>query len=300
MNVIVAGGRGLLGSYLRKEFSDWKFLSLGRSEGNDIVCDLKAETPSLPQGLHPDLVIHAAGTEEPEEAFELNLEGTKNLLKGLESAVPSHFVYVSSWQVYSPDAGENVDEELHTWAAGDAGKSKAQAELAVEKWCQEHGVQFTIVRPATMFGSGMKGWAHRMFNDVIANRYIAIRGEEGKLSTVMAIDVARAIRKLYEHGGIYNLSDGAASTYLELAEAMSANAGNMKRLTHLPPKWADFFYHFARMVPWVRYVLNPDKLALRNKTMTLSNAKALEKGCSFHDVKKVLRHEEDTYPYQDS
>ena len=300
MEILLTGAYGMLGKYIRETFPEDEITTLGKSGRNDIVCDIRKEIPSIPERSRPELVIHAAGTESPEDAFPLNLDGTKNLLAALESRLPRNFVYISSWQVYSPSAGENVDETAYTWASGDAGKSKVQAEQAVREWCDRRGVNLTILRPSTMFGSGMKGWADRMFKDVVTNRYVHIRGNDARLSVVMALDVARAVRRLYHKGGLYNVNDGKQPTYLELAEAMSANSGAMKRVTHLPEKWADALYDFGKWIPWVKIALNPETLKRRSETLTLSSTKAIGEGCEFFHVTSVLAHEETEYPYQDS
>lgn len=300
METLLTGSTGMLGKYLKALLEEDELKTLGRSASNDIVCDLSTAVPSLPEGYVPELVIHTAGTEAAENAFELNFDGTNNLLAALEGRNPKYFVYVSSWQVYSPTAGENVEENATLLPVDAAGKSKARAEEAVGRWCEQNDVNLTILRPATMFGTGMKGWAHRMFNEVINNRFVNIRETSGKVSTVMALDVARAIVKLYKTGGDYNLTDGNPSTYLELAEAMSANAGDMKRIVHLPQKWASAIYTFGKWIPWVRTALDPKTLEKRARSLTLSNSNAAEKGCTFHKVTSVLSREDSDYPYQDS
>lgn len=298
MNILITGWNGLLGRYLMQEFASDKPLTLSRNEESDIRCDLSSEVPVIPEGKAPELVIHAAGSQSETDALAVNLEGTKNLLEGLEKAVPEKFVYISAANVYASDSGENIDEEANTWATDKVGQSKALAEQGVKDWCRKHNVILTILRPATMYGTGMKGAAHEMFLDVVNGRYIHIRGNDAKTSAVMALDVARAARRLAGEGGIYNLSDGNAYTYIDLADAMSANAGAMKRMTHLPRKWADTIYRFGRFIPLVSRSLNPQLLEARSRTLTLSNRKASEAGVKFHSVGAVLRREDPDYPYE--
>ena len=299
MIVLMTGATGMLGAYLKEIFAADEVSLVGRSRICDFICDLSASPPVFPEGYRPELVVHAAGTEDNEGAVELNEDCTLHLLEALGPIPPRYLVYVSSWQVYSPGAGEDVDEQTHLLPAADAGKSKARAEALLARWCLDHGVVLTILRPATMFGSGMKGWAHSLFNDVVGGRYVHLRGEDGRVSVVTALDVARAAKALHSKGGVYNLSDGENPTFLQLAEAMSANAGQMKRVSHLPPKWADFIYHFARFVPWVGYALDPARLASRSRSMTLSSAAASRAGLTFHRVTDVLRRIDDDYPYSD-
>lgn len=292
MTILLTGRHGLFGRYLAPMLEDHDLISIGTDDRNDIRCDLMRSTPALPDDLKPDLVIHAAGTEDPEIAMDLNLEGTRRLLDALDRTPPRHLLFISCWSVYSPDAGLQADESTPTWAVGKVGQSKALAEAAIEKWCAAHpDTILTILRPATMFGNDMKGWATEMFNDVVSGRYIHVRGNDAAVSAVTAYDVARAAMTLYPKGGIYNISDGRDYTYTDLADAMSANAGAMKRMTHLPPKWAALAWKTARWIPAVERSLNPEVLDRRSRTLTLSNAKAMAAGCSFLDTGAVLRRE---------
>lgn len=271
MKILLTGASGMLGGYLRPILDSLgEVTTLGRSSGN-IVCDLASHTPDLCEKSFA-LVVHAAGSSDESDAFDVNLEGTRHLLEALEKNPPKEMVYVSSWEVYSQDSGEDVEENHQRWASSKTGRSKAQAEDFVGKWCADRGVTLTIVRPARMMGKGVKGEMKRLFNDVIRNRYIHVRGNDARLSLVCAIDVAKVIAALYPIGGTYNITDGKGAKWIELAEAMSANSGAMKRQTFLPEKWASAAWRYASWIPAVKASLAPETLARRSKTLTLSDA----------------------------
>ncbi|MDE6786700.1 MAG: NAD(P)-dependent oxidoreductase [Muribaculaceae bacterium] len=301
MNILVTGGSGMLGGYL---------LPILKNEGNvlttlqrrdaDIICDLTKEIPNFGEKIF-DVIIHAAGSHDEADALELNLEGTRRLLEALEAIPPREFVYVASWEVYSPDSGEGVKEDHQLWAATKVGQSKARAEEIVRNWCADHNVLLTIVRPARMFGKGVKGEMRTLFNDVVNSRYIHIRGNDAKLSLVCASDVAEAIEKLHSIGGTFNISDGKDTKWIELAEAMSSNSGAMKRQTFLPKKWADVAWKFASWIPAVKASLSPEILSRRSKTLTLSS-EALEMAFpdwSPYPTIDVISRVNKDYPYLD-
>lgn len=301
MRILVTGASGMLGGYLLPilKNEDNIVTTLHRHDA-DIICDLTKDIPNFGDKKF-DLVIHAAGSHDETDAFELNLEGTRRLLEALEANPPKEFVYVSSWEVYSPDSGEDVKEDHQLWAATKVGQSKARAEEIVRKWCAEHNVLMTVVRPARMFGKGVKGEMKTMFNDVINSRYIHIRGNDARLSLVCAANVASAIKKLHSIGGIYNVSDGKDASWIELAEAMSANCGAMKRQTFLPKKWADVAWKVASWIPAVRTSLSPEVLLRRSKTLTLSDEAlkdALPDWNPYPTIEVISRANKD-YPYQD-
>jgi len=298
MNVLITGASGMLGRYLLPLYQSDSVTTLGRSEETDIRCDLRSDTPDL-SGRNFELVIHAAGTiEESDDPAALNLDGTLHLLDALSPNPPRQFIFVSSHEVYSRDAGEDIDEQCVTWATSEVGRSKARAEVEVEKWGKAHDIIVTILRPAMMFGDGVHGIPSIIFSDVASGRYIHIRGNVMKLSIVTALDTARAIRALHGIPGIFNVSDGRTPTLLDLTEAMSINAGHHRRMTHLPIKWARAMKLLAGLYPPIADALARAIDFADTPSKTLSNRRLLDAtGLSLHDTIEVIARKDKNYPY---
>ena len=298
MKILLTGATGMLGGYLFPLLRDGNEVKTLQRHDADIICDLTADTPDFGENIF-ELVVHAAGSTEAETALDLNLEGTRHLLHGLEGNPPKELVYISSWEVYSPDSGENVAEDHQTWAATKVGQSKARAEELVRDWCAQRGVTLTILRPARMFGKGVHGEMKRLFNDVVNGRYVHVRGNEGRLSLVCAIDVAEAVGRLHSIGGTYNITDGRHATWIALAEAMSANSGAMKRQTFLPKQWADTAWRLLPWIPAVKASLSPEVLAFRSKTLTLSDEaiRSVLPDWNPYPALDVINRQNPDYPY---
>lgn len=295
--ILLTGAGGMLGRYLEEQFREEGIVSLGMREESDYKSDLTKDTPDF-KNEHFDVVIHAAGTEDNLRAKSLNLEGTERLLKALQGNPPEYFVYISSYKVYSRDAGEKVTEEANTWATSEAGKSKALAETLVKDWCEKNEVILTIVRPARMFGNGVKGDTLQLFNDALSGKYIHIRDNNAKVSIVCAYDVARGIKNIYKKGGIYNVSDGRDVKYIDLVEALTANAGAKKRMTHLPAAWAEWIWRLCKWIPSIQRNLAPEVVEERMKTLTLDGSGFAEKsGITYHDTISVIERTDKEYPY---
>ncbi|MDE6290346.1 MAG: NAD(P)-dependent oxidoreductase [Muribaculaceae bacterium] len=298
MKILLTGATGMLGGYLLPMLKDGNEVRTLQRRDADIICDLTADTPDFGENVF-DLVVHAAGSIDDDTALDLNLEGTRRLLQGLEKNYPKELVYISSWEVYSPDSGDNVGEDHQTWATTKVGQSKARAEQLVKEWCEPRKVTLTILRPARMFGKGVHGEMKTLFNDVVNSRYIHVRGNEARLSLVCAIDVAEAVKGLHSIGGTYNISDGKDATWIALAEAMSANSGAMKRQTFLSEKWADTAWKVASWIPAVKASLSPEVLAGRSKTLTLSSTKIRETLPEWrpYPAIEVIGRRCESYPY---
>lgn len=301
MKVLITGASGMLGSYVVARFKDIaEITSLGRGTGNKVVCDLSREVPFF-SDIRFDTVIHCAGTEDDNGATALNLDGTKRLAQALSLKPPENFVFISSHKVYSEDAGENINEDANLWVSSEAGRTKTMAEEFLRDWAERHDVTLTIIRPAIMFGNGVKGEMLRLFNDAVSGNYIHIRGNDARLSIVTALDVARGIRALYDHGGVYNAADGVNPRLIELAEAMSANAGAKKRMTHLPASWAEWIWRLGRFIPSIDRNLNPGVVEKRLKTFTLDGSKFSEKaGLSYFNTIDVIERTCTDYPYENT
>lgn len=274
----------------------WRVTGAETLAGRYLIENLRKDGP-----LAADTLFHCEGSEEETDAETRNVGATSALLAQIGDCPPVNMVYLSSWQVYSPDAGEGVDESRPTFARSEAGRTKARCETILGKWCAERGVTLTVVRPALMFGKGIDGRMLRLFNRVIRGHYVHIRGNDSKMSAVTALDAACAMILLSGHPGIYNVSDGCAHTWLSLAEAMTANAGSQKRMTHLPEKWARWTARVFGWLPIVRETLSDEALRPFSQTLTLDNSKAVrDTGMTFYDTLAVIARTDKDYPYEDA
>ena len=156
--------------------------------GRHLLPMLSERTP-----LSQRTLFHLAGTDEDADAEAKNVEATRRLLDRLESEdkMPRQILYLSSHRVYNPDAGEGVDESRMLSPQGEAGRTRALTEQLLGAWTADHDVELTIVRAAYTFGKGIDGEMRRLFDRVVAGRYVHIRGNDACMSAVTAYDVAR-------------------------------------------------------------------------------------------------------------
>ena len=69
--ILITGAGGMLGSYIRKEFSGEPLQTLGLKDENSYRVDLSKESPDF-HGNYFETVIHCAGTEDDATARSLN------------------------------------------------------------------------------------------------------------------------------------------------------------------------------------------------------------------------------------
>jgi len=111
---MITGGNGTLGSELVKILSN----SLHPSHKELDLIDKKTVV-NFVEKEKPNVVIHCAaltGIRECEEnreaTWQVNVEGTRNLVKALEKHPDSYFVYLSTACVFRGDVGNYVETDI--------------------------------------------------------------------------------------------------------------------------------------------------------------------------------------------
>ncbi len=241
---LLTGATGFLGKELDKALSSLAVVdTLGRSDGNRIICDLSANTPPLDSAY--DLVIHNAGKahfvpKTPADAelfFKVNYHGTLNLLRSLEQTpeLPKALILISTVAVYGREEGLLLDEKCPLNASDPYGQSKIMAEEAVTKWGKQHGVTIGILRLPLVAGPLPPGNLRKMIDAQRAGYFFHIGQGDARRSMVSASDVAAIIPQVAEVGGVYNLTDQYHPSFAELSGLFSQKLG--LRVPYSLPGW---------------------------------------------------------------
>jgi nucleoside-diphosphate-sugar epimerase len=237
MEILVTGANGFLGKSIVNELSkDNTLFSLSRTS-RDYAVSLDVDIPHFNQKF--DLVIHAAGKAhsipkdslDRKQFFDVNVTGTFNLLKGLETvAVPKQFVFISSVSVYGQEIGTNIKEEHVLDAQDPYGLSKLKAEEIIIKWCEDHNVVCTILRLPLLVGVNPPGNLGAMLRMIEKGYYFNIGGGKAKKSMVLVDDVASFIPTVAAIGGVFNLTDGFHPSFKELSLSIILRKKKIKPL----------------------------------------------------------------------
>lgn len=279
--LILTGATGFLGrnilSVLKK--GNFEVTTLGNIT-TDIVCDISTEIPKFSHSF--DWVVHAAGkahsipknkTEE-KFFFDVNLNGTHHLLKGLENSnmLPRAFVFISSVAVYGCESGTMINENYPLNAKDPYGLSKIQAEQLIQKWCAKNDVICTILRLPLLVGENPPGNLGAMIRGIEKGYYFNIGGGKAKKSMVFAEDVAKIIPDAAKIGGIYNLTDGYHPSFAELASTIGKTI-NKKTIFNLPLWMANIMAKLGDLLG-NKALINSRKLAKIRADLTFDDTKA--------------------------
>jgi nucleoside-diphosphate-sugar epimerase len=276
---LLTGGNGFLGSYIRQTLSqNNEVYTLSRSNSN-YICDLGFDVPKLLDQF--DLIIHAAGKAhsipvndiERSDFFNINVNGTINLLKGLfESHLPKQFVFISSVSVYGLTEGEGINEKFPLLAEDAYGKSKIEAERIVRNWCNENNVIYTILRLPLLVGVNPPGNLGAMIRGIEKGYYFNIAGGNARKSMVLASDIALCLNEITEVRGTYNLTDGIHPTFNELSNCIKKKQGK-SFVPNLPIFIAKILAKIGDLSGEI-FPINSIKLLKITSTLTFDDSKA--------------------------
>jgi len=277
MKLLLTGASGFLGKIIKNTLNKNEVISLARSNA-DINIDLTINVPQLP---YVDIVIHSAGKahsvpktkKENLEFYTVNVDGTANLLRGLENSyLPKSFVFISTVAVYGKESGTLIDENTSLLAKDPYGHSKIQAEKLIKKWCEKNNVICSVLRLPLIAGPNPPGNLKSMINGIKKGYYFNIAGGNAKKSIVLAEDVAHIILKAAKLGGTYNLTDNYHPSFYELSLLISA------QLNKKPP--LNISYNTAKLLALMgdligqRSPVNSNKLKKITLDLTFDDSKA--------------------------
>ena len=229
MKILLTGASGFLGKSILNEIDVKTNLvySLCKSS-SDYKVNLSKKIPHFKENF--DLIIHAAGKahEDPDteadskEIFDVNVNGTLNLVKGLEKkAIPKQFVFISSVSVYGLEFGLNISENHKLQAEDPYGLSKIKAENIISEWCKKNNVICTILRLPLVVGPNPPGNLGAMIKAIENGYYVNIAGGKTRKSMVFINDVSKIILKASVVGGVFNLTDGYHPSFIEISNLIS-------------------------------------------------------------------------------
>lgn len=241
--LLVTGGLGNLGSWIVQyaiELFDVTVLTKNHREvkiDGDFeviyvdLADLGALKDALSQKTF-NYVIHAGSVNDGfvpgyhDLAFEVNGFGTRNLLDALDLESLSHFVYLSTFQVYGVVAGE-IDEQRIPLPKNDYGLSHLLAEHFIS--IKMPPQKYSIIRLTNSYGCPKdlrsSKW-YLVLNDLskqaFSNHKITLSGNGNAVRDFIWMGtVAQALSQLLTtdpENETYNLSGGESMAMMDVAK----------------------------------------------------------------------------------
>ena len=104
--------------------------------------------------------------------YDVNVSGTKNVLKKMDELGINNLIFTSSVAIYGLNKN-NPDENHIQDPFNHYGKSKWLAEKAIKKWYEKnpHDKSVTIIRPTVIFGERNRGNVYNLLKQICSGKF---------------------------------------------------------------------------------------------------------------------------------
>jgi len=280
--ILVTGGAGFIGSHLVEKLAERGYkikildnLSTGKITNFDSAL-LHNELVDFVEGdirdkalvskcLNDiDIVVHLAAQisvpfsiQNPQFNNEVNIGGTKNLLKSSVENKINKFVFISSCAVYGDTVYLPVDEKHPTNPISPYAESKFIAEQECLNLNSGHHLGSVVLRFFNVYGpkQGLNEYSGVItkFMDRIKQRLpLTIYGDGSQTRDFVYVqDIVNAIVLAVEekdvNGEIFNIGAGKAITIDKLAKTMLSLTGKELEIVRAPEREGDIKHSYANI-----------------------------------------------------
>jgi nucleoside-diphosphate-sugar epimerase len=205
MTVCVIGGSGFIGTHLiRSIAANHTVINIDKqipAQAIEHVQHFKADIRNYEdlKQVFPndvDYVILLAAEHRDDVSptslyYDVNVEGTHNVLKIMAEKGVEHIIFTSSVSVYGLNK-KNPDELSGTDPFNHYGKSKLQAERVLRRWFDNdrNGKSLIIIRPTVTFGPGNKGNVYNLLKQIASGNFVMVGRGKNKKSMAYVENVA--------------------------------------------------------------------------------------------------------------
>ena len=276
MKILVTGGAGFIGKHLtkfllEKDHSITIFDNFSNSTEESISSliqkgvkvvkgDIRNEMEILDATKNCDIVVHLAAKisvsesiNNPLETFQINVDGTKQVLDACQKNHIKKIIISSSAAVYGEGEKDiKLTEESKKNPISPYGESKVVMEEIIEKWKLNCNIDCVVLRFFNIYGVGQSfeyaGVITKFIEKIKQEKPIEVFGDGLQTRDFISIeDVIISIIDSIEHNvnGTYNIASGKSITIKNLAEKMILLSNKKIKIQYLNVKKGDIRYSYA-------------------------------------------------------
>jgi UDP-glucose 4-epimerase len=248
--VIVTGGAGFFGGIVKRAI-----LEAGERAISVDVCPDQDQHPNLDtrqidlrdrealdkvfEGAKIDGVVHCAamlahGSENPQELWSSNVDGTHNLMGAMRKYGVRQLVFTSSNCLWGEAMGRPVQEDDAPSPVELYGRSKLEAERIIREYDDIHSV---LLRCPTIIDFGRLGLLSILFEFIDEGRRVwAVGGGRNRYQFIYAGDLANAciLALDYPHSETFNVGSDDVKSIAEVYEYVIRKSKSKSKVAVLP------------------------------------------------------------------
>ena len=169
----------------------------------------------MPKGVSTIILLAAEHRDDISPSslyYEVNVNGTKNVLDLMDKYGIKNLIFTSSVAIYGLNKS-NPDENHQPDPFNHYGKSKYAAEQVINDWYSKDvkNKSVTIIRPTVIFGERNRGNVYNLFNQISSGKFLMIGNGENKKSMAYVRNVVAFIKfrlEINEQGyHVFNYAD---------------------------------------------------------------------------------------------
>ena len=199
-----------------------------------------------------DVLVHLGGAAyvnnlAEDKLQEINIEGTKNILRAATKKNIQRIVFMSSSLALVAETKRGIVTAY--------GRSKHAAEGLVQEAHQQGDIEAVVLRPVNVYGADMNGNIASMISLIGKGRLPPLPKVETQISLVGVDDLAQAVilcvNKNDAAGKVYYVTDGTKYSITEIERAIYRAWGKKVPSWHTPHM---VLYAAAAVAGWVNYL----------------------------------------------
>ena len=203
--ILIIGGSGFVGSFLIELLEKYNVENLDKNSspfynkittiGNILNIDQINKSMKNTSCVVLLAAEHKDNVQPKSLYYDVNVNGTINVLKSMQKHNVNNLIFTSSVAVYGLNKN-NPDEESKKDPFNDYGKSKMLAENEIQKWfgLDPKNKSATILRPTVIFGERNRGNVYNLLKQIASNKFLMIGNGNNKKSMAYVRNVVSFIK----------------------------------------------------------------------------------------------------------
>ena len=207
-NILVVGGSGFVGSFLINELSNYNVHNIDKKPSpffNNITVngDIRnLDEIKISKDTKSVVLLAAEHRDDVSPRslyYDVNVQGTKNVLQAMDNAGVKNIIFTSSVAIYGLNKTNPDENHIHD-PFNHYGKSKWQAEEIIKEWYDNDSKNksVTIIRPTVIFGERNRGNVYNLLRQISSGKFLMIGKGQNKKSMAYVGNVVELIKNRIE------------------------------------------------------------------------------------------------------